>query len=177
MKIETIIANDDKANIIRNLYPLYLYDLSEIFGNVPNVYGIYEEDSIQTLAEQYAVQDLWFKHPNELFPFIIMVNDMPAGFILVSTGKYAPKTTDYYVYETFLLRPYRGKDIAETAVIQIFERFKGKWELYTNPTENNKRGQGFWNKTLQKYTNGKYTQEVGETFDGVRMIFRFTNEI
>lgn len=57
IKIEVILSNNENSNIIKNLYPLYLYDLSEIYGNVPNEYGIYEDKPIKTLEEQYDVQD------------------------------------------------------------------------------------------------------------------------
>lgn len=43
MDITTVLADKENAFIIKNMYPLYLYDLSEIYGNVPNEYGIYEE--------------------------------------------------------------------------------------------------------------------------------------
>ncbi len=174
MEIKTILANKENSNIIKNMYPLYLYDLSEIYGNVPNEYGIYEEEPVKTLMEQYDVQNNWFTKPEELFPFIIMVDDKPAGFHLVATKPYAPQTADYFVYEFFLLRPYRGKGIAEVAAKQVFERFKGRWELYTSP-ENNIRGQKFWRKTLNSYTSGKYEESLGDTFDGYKMIFRFNN--
>ncbi|WP_158644495.1 hypothetical protein [Clostridium ihumii] len=55
VNVETILADKDKANIIRNIYPLYLYDLSEIYGNIPNKYGIYEYESVKTLDEQYHI--------------------------------------------------------------------------------------------------------------------------
>jgi len=176
MEVEVILAADASSNIIRNLYPLYLYDLSEIYGDVPNQYGIYEDESVKTLTEQYCSQDIWFNEPNILFPFIIYANKKPAGFALISTGKYAPKETDYYVYEFFLLRPYRGKNIAEIAAIQIFNQFKGKWEIYTNPTSTNKKGQSFWHKTINNYTLGKFQQFIGPTFDGEKLIFKFNNK-
>ncbi len=160
-------------NLIKNIYPLYLYDLSEIHGNVPNEYGIYEDGPIKTLAEQYEVQNDWFENLDYLFPYITMVDGKPAGFALVSTGKYAPKTTDYYLFEFFLLRPYRGKGIAETVAKRIFDKYPGKWELYTGHTPANKRAQSFWRKTIKNYTSGQYEEKQGQTFDGEKLIFRF----
>lgn len=55
MEVKIILSDKENSNIIKNLYPLYLYDLSEIYGNVPNEYGIYEEESIKTLMEQYDI--------------------------------------------------------------------------------------------------------------------------
>lgn len=176
MEVKVVLANEENANIIRNIYPLYLHDLSEVYGNVPNEYGIYEDSPIKTLAEQYDVQNGWFKNVNKLFPFIIMVDGKPAGFDLVATGEYVPKEMDYYVYEFFLLRPYRGKDIGSIAAKQIFDKFKGKWGLYVAPNGTNPRAESFWRKTISSYTNDKFQERQGETFDGCRLIFTFDNK-
>lgn len=173
MDIKLVLANKENANLIKNIYPLYLYDLSEIYGNVPNEYGIYEDEPIQTLAEQYEVQNDWFENPEYLFPYITMVDDKPAGFALVSTGKYAPKTTDYFLFEFFLLRPYRGKGIAETVAKRVFDKYPGKWQLHTNHTSANKRAQSFWRKTINNYTSGEYEEKQGPTFEGEKLTFRF----
>lgn len=79
------------------------------------------------------------------------------------------------MYEFFLLRSYRGKNIAETAAKQVFDKFQGKWELYTNHTSLNKKGQSFWRKTINNYNSGEFEEVEGTTFDGERLIFRFNN--
>lgn len=61
MKITTVLANNETSNIIKNLYPLYLHDLSEHYGDIPDEYGVYEEEPIKTLAEQYETQNIWFE--------------------------------------------------------------------------------------------------------------------
>lgn len=177
MEIRSILANDKNANIIKNLYPLYLHDLSEIYGNFPNGYGIYEDKPIKTLEEQYDLQNIWFQKPEILFPFIIIADNKPAGFALVATGEYAPKDTKYYLHEFFLIRPYRGKNIAEIGARQVFDKFQGKWQVYTNPTSSNKKAQSFWNKTINNYTSGNFEKVVDTTFDGEKLIFRFNNNI
>lgn len=123
------------------------------------------------------LQNVWFQKPGGLFPFIIFVDKKPAGFALVATAEYAPKNADYYVYEFFLLRSYRGRHIAEIAARQVFDMFQGKWELYTNPISSNKRGQSFWHKTINNYTLGNFEEIFGTTFDGEKLIFRFNNKV
>lgn len=176
MVVETRLADDESSNIIRNLYPLYLHDLSRYYEKYPNEYGIFEDEPVKTLEEQYHIQDLWFEKPGELFPYIIYVNKRPAGFALISTGKYAPEDIDNYLFEFFLVRPYRGKNIAETAAIQVFDRFHGKWELCTNPSITNRRAQSFWHKVVNKYTSGNYDSFTGPMFDTELLKFLFSNE-
>ena len=176
MEVNVVLADKENANIIKNIYPLYLHDMSEVYGNVPNEYGIYENGPIKTLAEQYDVQNIWFEKPNKLFPFIIMADGKPAGFDLVGTGEYIPKEMDYYVYEFFLLRPYRGKNIASVAAKQVFDKFSGEWGLYVAPSGKNPRGEKFWRKTVREYINGSFHERQGQTFDGERLIFTFNNK-
>ena len=74
------------------------------------------------------------------------------------------------------MRPYRRKNIAEIAAKQVFNRFQGKWEVYTNPTNSNRKGQAFWNKTINNYTLGNFEKTFGETFDWKKLIFKFDNK-
>ncbi|WP_105614023.1 GNAT family N-acetyltransferase [Vallitalea okinawensis] len=175
MEVKVVLANKENSNIIKNIYPLYLHDLSEHYGNIPNDYGIYEDEPFKTLADQYEVQNIWFDKPNILFPYIIKVDEKPAGFILIATAPYVSKTTDYYVNEFFVLRPYRGKSIGEIAAKQVFNKFIGRWELYTNPSSKNFIGQKFWRKTVSTYTNNDYDESIGETIHGEKLIFKFEN--
>ncbi|RKN73004.1 GNAT family N-acetyltransferase [Paenibacillus ginsengarvi] len=180
MKIEVKLTEKEQAYIIKNMYPLYLHDLSGHYGlipgHIPNLHGIFEDSNdFKTLSDQYDVQNTWWEKPKCLYPFLITVNDLPAGFALIATPPHCAKGVDYFVNEYFLLQPFRGSGIAENAAIQVFERFKGMWELFTNPSEKNIVGQRFWRKTVSNYTKGNYEEALGTTFDGHKMIFRFTN--
>ncbi|BBF43539.1 acetyltransferase, GNAT family [Lachnospiraceae bacterium KM106-2] len=176
-KIEIILANNENCFIIKNMYPLYLHDLAGIHGTLPNQYGIFEEEEVKTLEEEYDMQQPWFEHPKELYPYLIKVDGIPAGFCLVGSGRYVPKEVDFYVYETFLMSPFRGKGIMGQVVCNIFERHHGKWMLYTHSTENNGRAQSFWKKTLTTYCNGNYTV-TNQMIDGMpKLVYRFENEI
>lgn len=169
------LSTEKDAYIIKNLYPLYLHDLSEQNGTLPNKHGIYEEsDEYVTLNDQCEVLNIWWTKPNALFPFLILVDDNPAGFIFVATPPYCLKGNDYFLNEIFLLRPYRGKGIAEEAVTNVFDRFKGKWGLFTCPSPD-VTGEKFWRKTVSRYSNGNFTEEYEDTIDGNKLVFRFDN--
>ncbi|BFH63065.1 GNAT family N-acetyltransferase [Paenibacillus azoreducens] len=176
MIITVSLTDPSTKFIINNLYPLYLHDLSEIWGWKPNKYGVYEEDETSTLSEQNKVFDIWWSNPSVLFPYLIKVDHIPAGFALVGTPPYTPHGSDYYLHEYFVLRPYRGMDVAEKAAVEVFNQHSGTWELQTNPKETNKRAQAFWRKTINHYTEGSYYEEISETKnDGIKLIFRFAN--
>lgn len=176
MNIEIILTNKENAYIINNIYPLYLHDLSEHYGNLPNKHGVYEESNdYRTLLQQNEVFNIWWERPNCLYPFLILVEEIPAGFIFVATPPYTSQGTDYFVNEFFIIRPFRGKGIGSYAAANVFDKFKGKWELYTNPSENNIIGQSFWRKTVSNYTKNTYEEVNGQTYDGYKLIFRFNN--
>ncbi|MGF7050749.1 putative acetyltransferase [Paenibacillus sp. DS2015] len=176
MKIKLQLTSKNEAYIIKNLYPLYLYDLSEHYVRFPNIHGIYEDsDECRTLGDQYEVQNIWWEKPGCLYPYLILVDDKPAGFILIGTPPHCAEGIDYFVNEFFLLRSFRGQGIAEQAAIKVFEQFQGRWELFTNPSERNVIGQKFWRKTVSNYNQEDYVELYGDTFDGYKLIFQFYN--
>ncbi|MCM3783511.1 hypothetical protein M3231_11035 [Neobacillus mesonae] len=176
MNLNVELTSIENSYIIKNLYPLYLYDLSQHYERYPNSYGIYEDtDDYKTLMDQYDVQNIWWEKPDILFPFLIQVDSIPAGFILIATPPHCSPGIDFFVNEFFLLQPFRGRGIAEAAAVKVFDRFRGNWELFTNPSERNMVGQKFWRKTIGNYRSGDFIEELGDTFDGYKMIFRFSN--
>ncbi|MDR9856484.1 GNAT family N-acetyltransferase [Paenibacillus sp. VCA1] len=176
MKVIVELTDEHTKFVINNMYPLYLHDLSEVWNWKPNKYGVFEEDDTSTLHEQNKVFDIWWSDPSVLFPYLIRVNDHPAGFALAAAPPYTPHGSDYYLHEFFVLRSFRGTGVAEAAAAQVFKLHPGAWELQTNPKETNKRAQLFWRKTIRKYTAGFYQEEIAETKnDGIKLIFRFNH--
>ncbi|WNS45621.1 GNAT family N-acetyltransferase [Paenibacillus sp. MMS20-IR301] len=180
MKTELGLTNADEAYIIKNMYPLYLHDLSGHYGltagHIPNRHGIFEDDpECRTLAEQYEAQNIWWDKPGVLYPFLIRADEHPAGFVLIATPPHCAQGIQYFVNDFFVLQPFRGTGTAEQAAIQVFDRFRGEWELFTNPADKNITAQAFWRKTLTRYTRGRFAERTGETFDGHKLAFRFNN--
>ncbi|MBY0219230.1 GNAT family N-acetyltransferase [Paenibacillus illinoisensis] len=177
LNVTARLCGMEEKFIINNIYPLYLHDLSEVWEHKINRYGVFENDDTRTLMEQNRVFDIWWEHPNVLFPYLITVDDIPAGLAFVATSPFipCPHYIDYYMNEFFLLRNYRGKGVGEEAVRQIIGKMPGQWELQTNPTERNERAKRFWRKTLNTCTKGKYSEELGHhPEDGEKLVFRFS---
>lgn len=56
MNIDINLTDKENSYIVNNIYPLYLYDLSEHYGNLPNKHGVYEESNeYKTLIQQKEV--------------------------------------------------------------------------------------------------------------------------
>ncbi len=99
MNVTTTLSTADDAYIIKNMYPLYLHDLSEFSGEGPNEHGIVEPSAVRTLAEQGDVQSIWWERPGKLFPFTILANGRAAGFALVAGPPHASTDVDYIMQE------------------------------------------------------------------------------
>jgi predicted acetyltransferase len=177
MNIRVELCDKENKFIINNIYPLYLYDLSEIWDRKPNKYGVFEEDDkYQTLEKQIPVFDIWWEKESVLFPYLFKADDIPVGFAFVAMPPHTPQHVDYLLYEFFLLRPYRGKGIGDFAAEEVFNKFLGSWELHTNQnTERNIRTLKFWRKTLSQYTRNNYIEENKDTSDGLMTVFSFNN--
>lgn len=176
MEVETTLFTPDTAHIFKNLYPLYLHDLSQFDGATPNEHGVLEPTPVRTLQEQMQGQQDWLEKPRSLFPFLIRADGVPAGFDLIATAPHIPQGVDYLVHEFFLMHAFRSKGVGEQAACQVFDRFRGKWEVYAMPT--NPRAQGFWRKTIARYTNQTFQEERGPTIFGEEhVIFRFDNTL
>ena len=178
MNIEVRLCPKEQSFIIRNMYPLYLHDMSEIWEVRPNRYGVFEQEEIQTLGDQGKLLEAWWEQPSVVFPYLIKVDGIAAGFALVSTAanELAPKIQNHLT-DFFVLRTFRRQGVARRAAELVFDQFQGSWELQTNPTERNMSTQIFWRKTLNIYTEGRYTEQEGIHPDkGEVLIFRFTNK-
>jgi predicted acetyltransferase len=176
MDIKVVLSNEDTAYIIRNLFPLYLHDLSEFDGTLPNEHGILEPTPVRTLVEQGEIFKNRWEMLNVFFPFLIFVDGRPAGFDLVATQPYVrASSVDYIVHDFFLLCPYRGKGIGEQAATEVFGKFHGRWEVYV--MLKNVQAQAFWRKTITKYMSGQFQEEIGRTplYADDMLIFRFNN--
>lgn len=176
MEVDVQVCSKKDKFIINNIYPLYLHDLSEIWERKTNQYGVFEENDIKTLADQNAVFDIWWEKPDVLFPYLITVDQLPAGLAFVATPPYVPSSADFYLNEFFVLRYYRGKGVGEQAAAKVFNQFRGSWELQTGAMPRNARAQKFWRSTLAAYTNAHYSESLmNDPEEGNKIVFRFVN--
>ena len=176
-KIKINLSDYESKFVINNMYPLYLHDLAEIRNEYPNQYGVFDDNNIKTLEEQTSIFDIWWNRKGILFPYLITVNDLPAGFILVATPPYLVDDSDFMISEMFIMRPFRGKGIGEYSVATVFNNFCGNWMLFTTPTDSNLKTIKFWRKTVAKYTKSKFI-ELNEDLPhyGFNKVFRFSNK-
>jgi len=150
-------ACDSEKNALKNMFQLYLHDLSAYTTNLNiNADGIFENNDIDTYYEK-----------DTLIPMVIQHNNMISGFILLNTPPYASQGYNYYINDFFVLRKFRGKGVGNTAAEELFRAYPGKYamvQLIKNDVAIN-----FWKRVLNE--NGFEFEEKEVIIDGDACIF------
>ncbi len=157
--VQIIPADAGKRELMRGLMNLYLYDFSEFTGEEVNQRGGYEDGYLP----RYWIE------PNR-YPFLILVNGKPAGFVLVrdQTGPGEGQVT-HHIAEFFVMRKYRRRGVGQRAAWAVFDRFPGRW--FVSEMEENRPAQVFWRKTIGEYTRGNYQEVRVEEWIGPVQLF------
>ena len=143
MDISIVPVKIGEKEILRNLLEKYDYEFSQYDNRDVNDLGLYGYDYL----------DYYWTEENR-FPFFVKVNGKLAGFIMVNDYLESKINTNYTLSEFFIMYKYRRQGIGKYVVNNIFNKFKGKWQLKFHPK--NEVSRNFWLKTIDEYTKGKY---------------------
>lgn len=142
------VGIDDKE-ILRNLLEKYDYEFSQWDKRDVNKLGLYG----------YQYLDYYWTEPNR-YAYFILADDQLAGFAMVNDFPEAPdKATDYALSEFFVMYKYRRMGVGRSAAQQIFNRFRGRWQLKRHPK--NQPSVVFWDNVIDTYTQGHYSLVKG----------------
>ena len=174
-EVELLLTSKADAQPVRNLYPLFLHDVASYEPKPPNRHGVLaDDDDIRTWDELFDRQAVWWEKPGVLFPYLIRVGGLPAGFSLILSGPYVPTPSiDFMAHEFFVAHAWRGTGVAADAARQGIARHRGRWEVPTWPTA--PRAIAFWRKTLRTCTQGELQETEEDHPWGRRVVFRFDN--
>jgi predicted acetyltransferase len=153
MQVELAEAKD-AFEIVRNLFDLYVHDLSGYAGIDIGEDGKFAPPASLSLYWSDA----------DRHPFLIRADGRVAGFALVR--KIGPATHD--VGEFFVLRRYRRFGVGREAACRLFDRFKGGWEV--RELTANTPAQEFWRRIIADYSAGDF-QDALEFFPAYRREF------
>lgn len=109
----------------------------------------------------------WFADDSS-HPLVILKNDRPVGFALVSRPPRNQRSNiDFRMAEFFITIKERRLGIGRDAARLIFNRFNGTWEV--SEFQYNAAAVAFWRNIVAEFTRGRYreSQSHGE----VRQVF------
>ena len=139
MEFSLIKINNNNLHILKNLFQLYIHDISkELSWNVNN----------NGLFEAYSLDD-WFKDKNN-FGYIIYVENNIAGFVMIDKEfkVLENKSENLNLSEIFILNNFKGKGLAKNVVLKVFDLHKANWEIRPVPMSN--PAHLFWEKVFSK---------------------------
>jgi predicted acetyltransferase len=94
-----------------------------------------------------------------------------AGFALLDTRTRSGKPADFVMAQFFVLRAYRGKDVAGRAVEQILNGHPGQWEIAI--MERNTPALRFWPRAVARANITRLETFTGQGDDPRRTFLRF----
>ncbi|WP_144529889.1 GNAT family N-acetyltransferase [Peribacillus simplex] len=105
----------DERHILKNLYSLYLHDLSEYTEGL-NISsdGSFEFDSFELIWKREG-----------LTPYFLKKDKIIVGFLLLLERPFLNKEYDYSINDIFILKKYRRKGIAIALLKELFKQKKG----------------------------------------------------
>lgn len=150
--VELRAASGADLVLIRNLYPLYLHDLTAHTD-------LYEVDDQGIFYPDYLGEWLDGRSP-WLHPFTMREGGRPAGFALVATAPYPHMGhgRTFRMCEFFVLNRARRRGVGRATAHALFAMFTGVWEVSQLPS--NERAIGFWRTVIGEHTRGAYAESI-----------------
>lgn len=161
MDIKIIPATLDQQPILANLLELYTYDFTDITPFDIGDNGFYGYEWLPT----------YWSDP-ERYPFLIYVDNKIAGFVLVKKGSFLEDSKEMYdIAEFFIMRKYRRNKIGTMVAIQIWQMFKGAWQVRV--LIDNVRAMAFWLQAIDNFTQGQFASFEKNMKEDNWIIYRF----
>lgn len=129
---------ETEKTILKNLYSLYLHDLSKFTSLI----DIGEDGSF----EYDGLDGFW--ETEGLSPYFVILNKNIIGFILLVERPYLKKDYDFGVNDLFILNNYKGNGFGIHAIGELFKVKKGKY--FVIELMENKPAVSFWKKVYSE---------------------------
>ncbi len=142
----------ESRHVLENLFPYYIYDMSEYMGWTPNESGLftYNSDSFDVYWEK-----------SDHVPYFIYFGEELAGFVLVR--KYPENDSVYDIAQFFVLRKFKGKGVGKRSLELVVRLFPGKWQIRV--LIENGGALNFWKSAVSNIVGDNYEQSKSIDFD------------
>lgn len=140
-RLEKVETKDKE--ILYKLLQFALYDGSKYIENEINENGEFN----------YNWFNNYFTDNDRCAFFIKSDDDKLLGFVMINSNMKIYEN-GYSMAEFLVLPNYRRNHIGKRVAFDIFNIFKGNWEV--EPIGNSEEAYCFWKKTIEEYTNNNY---------------------
>ena len=134
MSITLTAVLESEKSILRNLYSLYLHDLSKFTSMID--LGADGSFYYESLDKFWSIDGL--------SPYFIKLDGSIRGFILLLERPFLKEENDLGINDFFIINKYKGKGVAAQAAVKLFEAKQGQY--FVIQVIENKRAVSFWRK-------------------------------
>ncbi|GAF65835.1 GNAT family N-acetyltransferase [Alkalihalobacillus trypoxylicola] len=126
--------------ILRNLYSLYLHELSAFTSSIEiGTDGSFEYESLDK-----------FWRTEGISPYFIKRDEHLIGFLLLLERPFLKKEYDFGINDLFILNKYRNQGNGKLALKPLFQRNKGTY--FVIQLKKNEPAVLFWKKLYKEWT-------------------------
>ncbi|RPJ94330.1 GNAT family N-acetyltransferase [Rummeliibacillus sp. TYF005] len=148
-------------HILKNLYSLYLHDLSRFTENLDiGMDGSFHFDDLEKLCNEEGFSSYFIKHEEGII-----------GFVLLLERPFLKKENDFGVNDIFILNKFRGKGFAKQSLEKLFKEKPGKY--FVIELQENEPAILFWKK-VYKQLNIKFDERKELIDDEPCLVQKFT---
>ncbi|MEU9234481.1 GNAT family N-acetyltransferase [Streptomyces subrutilus] len=134
-------AGADDHEVLERLWPLFLHDLSEFRGVLPNPDGAYRREWLES-----AISDpTWSAH-------LLWLGDHPVGFAFVRSLDCDARVLNSF----FVVRGARRSGLGLRAVQTVLAAHPGRWEIAFQ--EENTGAARFWRRVASEVAGETWTE-------------------
>ncbi len=158
MYVTLTLAVNEEAQVVKNMFPAYFFDLSQYDPNlIINDYGLpmwapFGLPGPSTLGD-CADFNWWIRDECELY--VIRAEGKPAGFTIILTNKeHLTPDVDVELLDFYVIPKYRRQGVGRLAALAAFETHHGRWQVFQ--LEKNAPAITFWHLVIAEYTRGNY---------------------
>ncbi|CCN37702.1 putative Acyl-CoA N-acyltransferase [Vibrio nigripulchritudo SO65] len=144
MEVSLKQIEESSRHILENLFPYYIYDMSEFMGWNPNEEGHFTYPSSNF--------DVYWEREDHT-PFFIYVEGVLAGFVLVR--KYPNNQAVFDVAQFFVLRKFKRMGVGKKALHAVVDRFPGHWQIRV--LIGNHGALKFWQSAVENLVGNAYS--------------------
>ncbi|MCM3757379.1 GNAT family N-acetyltransferase [Sporosarcina aquimarina] len=136
LMLEEVINNE--IHIVKNLYSLYLHDLSRFTETLDiSADGAFHFDDLDLLWNEEGFSPYFIKHQDDVI-----------GFLLLLERPFLKKEYDFGINDIFILNKYRGKGFGKQSIETLFKEKRGSY--FVIELTENQPAILFWKKIYQQ---------------------------
>ena len=162
MDIVLEIIDIKNKELLHNLMQLYLHDITKDFpiGIDLDENCLFSYSDFNKYWQNKAYIPYFIKLENKIIGFVLINDD----FEILEKGN-----NTFNLSEIFVINKHKRKGVGKQVMIQLFSKFRGKWEVRAIP--NSKQAELFWDKIIKEYTQNNYNVNYTGYYN--RPIFTF----